>query len=128
MRLTAASLFVLCLTVGCSSAPEGSPPSAGDNMADMKELLQDYQQQKKNPATKFADFKSFEPVHPLAIRQLQREGIVYVWGAAFGSGSGVIAYPKDAAEKGGTVLLQDGTLKPMTAAEFAAAPKAAGKK
>jgi hypothetical protein len=42
--------------------------------------------------------------------------------------SAVLAYPRTAPEQGGLVLLQDGwTIKKMTADEFKAAPKAAGR-
>ena len=38
----------------------------------------------------------------------------------------MLAYHKDVPEKGGEVLMQDGTAKKMTAEEFQAAPKPAG--
>lgn len=119
--------IALIFGLGCGSGAESKPPTATDNMTDMKELLQEYQEQYKKSPTKANDLKSFEPVHPMAVRQIQRDFIVVVWGATYGSGTGIIAYPKDAPDKGGTVLLQDGTVKSMTAAEFAAAPKAVKK-
>ncbi len=113
---------------GCGGGAGSRPPSNSDNLADLKELLEELQSQKKKPPAKATELGPLEPVHPMAVRQIQRGDLVYVWGASLGTGQAVLAYPKDAAEKGGAVLLQDGSVKEMTAAEFAAAPKAAGPK
>ena len=55
--------------------------------------------------------------------------LVY-WGAGLSDGpdaaSTVLAYQKDVPEKGGEVLMQDGTPKKMTADEFKAARKPEG--
>jgi hypothetical protein len=51
--------------------------------------------------------------------------IVYMWGAGHvPGGTQVVAYEKRVTTECGFVLLQDGTAKEMTAAEFQAAPKA----
>jgi hypothetical protein len=43
-----------------------------------------------------------------------------VWNVNTKDARTVLAYDKDAAEKGGAVLMADGTVKTMTAPEFAA--------
>jgi hypothetical protein len=52
--------------------------------------------------------------------------IVYQWGARIDPAGGetVLAYEKKAPSEGGWVLMQDGTVKQITADEFKAAPKA----
>jgi hypothetical protein len=58
---------------------------------------------------------------------------VIVWGATMageGDGGGaaeIVAYEKAAPTDGGAVLYQNGQVKKLSAAEFAAAPKAAKK-
>ena len=68
---------------------------------------------------------TMEPAFPEVVKLISGGQCVVVWGCGIKSGSSaVLAYGKDAETKGGPVLLQDGTVKSMTAAEFAAAPKA----
>jgi hypothetical protein len=51
--------------------------------------------------------------------------VVYIWGAGYADGAKqVVAYEKKAPTEGGYVLLQDGTVKKMTADEFKSAPQA----
>ena len=110
---------------GAGSGPAGPTPQV---MAEVAELLGAYSGSNKNPPTKAADFIRYEAMASDAVRFIQNGDIVYAWGNAIKPGStAVLAYPKDAAEKGGPVLLQDGTVKSMTAAEFATAPKAVKK-
>ena len=62
------------------------------------------------------------------MRGINSNEIVYIYGTGFEAGSNkVVAYDKQAETAGGLVLLQDGTVKQMTADEFKAAPKG-GKK
>ena len=114
---------------GCGSgvAP-GALPSNEQNLTELKMLLEEHQKAYKKPPAKQADAARLEPSYPGAVRLLGRGEIVYAWGIPLAAGgSGVVAYHMDAPEKGGTVLLEDGTVKELTAAEFATAPKA-GKK
>ena len=96
-------------------------------LAEVKELVDTFQKQKKRSPAKMADLSPLEPAFPDAVRLLNTQECVYQWGAGLSSGQAVLAHGKDVAAAGGPVLLQDGTVKEMTAAEFAAAPKAAKK-
>ncbi|MDR3618459.1 MAG: hypothetical protein P4L85_03845 [Paludisphaera borealis] len=60
---------------------------------------------------------------------IQNKTVGVYWGAPIEKeGKAVLAYEAKAPEAGGLVLLSDGeTVKPMTAEEFQAAPKAPGK-
>ncbi len=125
------TLGLLAAAIGCGGGAgiDSRPPTTGENLADLKEMLEELQSQKKKPPAKVADLRPQEPIHPMAVRQLTQGLVVYAWGTGLDAASpAVLAYPKEAAEKGGPVLLQNGTVKEMTAAEFAAAPKAGGKK
>ena len=70
--------------------------------------------------------------YPGAVEMLRSGQLVVQWGAPLTpegeSTDAVLAYVKAVPEQGGQVLLQDGrTIKTMTADEFKAAPKAAGR-
>lgn len=110
---------------GCGPGVDSRPPTAADNLADLKEMLEELKAERKRPPASVAELRPLEPIHPMAVRQLTLGLTVYAWGVGLDPASpAVLAYPKDAAEKGGPVLLQNGEVKTMTAAEFAAAPKA----
>ena len=67
---------------------------------------------------------------PAAVASIKSKEVLVYWGVGISDGpeaaSTVLAYHKDVPEKGGEVLMQDGTAKKMTAEEFQAAPKPAG--
>lgn len=80
----------------------------------------------KTPASK-NEFLPLEPMAPVSGPGILSGTLIVVWGQTIGTGKDVIAYEKAVESSGGHVLLQDGTVKKMTADEFKAAPKA-GKK
>lgn len=127
--LTAA--VVLAAATGCGGSGQQAGNPAGvtkESMAELKEMVEHYQKQKKHPPAKAADLSPMEPAFPDAVRLLASGECAYAWGAGLEPGKqAVLAYPKNAVDSGGPVLLQDGTIREMTAAEFASAPKA-GKK
>ena len=72
-----------------------------------------------------SELDSIEPLIPSAGVAIRNGMIVYVWGASYqAGGTSILAYEKSASESGGFVLLQDGTVKKLTAAEFATTSKA----
>jgi hypothetical protein len=121
-------LMSLCaLVIGCSkgATPENRVITEKDSFGTLKALLEEYAKSKggKAPNTA-ADLSPFEPSYPEPWHMLNNKRIVYAWGVPLGTGNAVLAYSKDVPEKGGTVMLMDGTIAEMSAAEFAAAPKA----
>jgi len=83
------------------------------------------------PPTKLADLAQYRETAPLAYESIRTGAVVVVWGVAMpgegDAGKGttdVVAYEKDASTAGGFVLLHNGTVKKMSAAEFNAAKKA----
>jgi hypothetical protein len=74
-----------------------------------------------------------EPQFPRGYQAVKSGEVVVLWGAKMpGEGEvnagtapdAVIAYEKKTASEGGYVLLQNGTVKEMSADQFKAAPKA----
>jgi hypothetical protein len=79
----------------------------------------------RRPPTKLAALEPFEPRIPTAGPAIRNGDIIYLWGAEYVSGgTKVVAYEKKVPTEGGLVLLQDGTVKEMSTAEFGSAAKA----
>ena len=74
------------------------------------------------------DFNDFIDSMPNALERIKQGEYVVALGigrsTAPGGAQQVLVYEKKAPTEGGAVLLRDGTVKQMTAAEFNAAPKA----
>ena len=127
----------LAVAAGCSSTPpkagEGGVQTNADALNEVATLLRSYPAKGGKGPAKAADLAPYEQGGPLGFAAVKKGDIVVVWGAAMGgegdAGSAdVIAYEKKTPTDGGAVLLLNGQVKAMTAAEFAAAPKAGGKK
>lgn len=120
-------LAVVCL--GCGGpAANSAGPSPEVALEELAEVIRSMDQMKQLKPTKLGDLKRYEPIAEIGIAALRDGSVVYLWGGGFKSGGdGVVAYETKAETDGGLVLIQDGTVKSMTAAEFASAPKA-GKK
>jgi hypothetical protein len=84
--------------------------------------------EKKPPPAKLADLESYEPSLPTAWPKLQSGELVLFWGSGASKDPAaartVLGYEKDVPSAGGKVLMQDGSVAPMSAAEFQSAPKA----
>ncbi len=102
-------------------------------LSDVGELYRIYSIQKGAPPKSIADFEPLANAQPIGYNALREGAVVARWGATLpdtneepgGTPSPqVLAYEKEAPDQGGLVLLLDRTVQPMTAAEFAAAPKA----
>jgi hypothetical protein len=93
-------------------------------MEDVKQMLAFAAENKIKTPTRAADLEAVEPAGPLAGPAIREGTVVYAWGAPLApGGKAVVAYEKKAETEGGWVLLQDGTVREMTADEFRAAPK-----
>lgn len=76
-----------------------------------------------------AELAHYEHGHPLGYQAVKAGEIVVVPGATMpgegdkGGTTAIVAYEKDVPTQGGHVLLNNGTVKRMTADEFRTAPK-----
>ena len=117
---------------GCSgsatkseTAPTGGP-TAKESLEDLVRLLEHFKNENKKAPARLAQIEAVEPVFPGAYLGLVQENIVYVWGLPLkpSAGDKVLAFEKNAGESARWVLMQDGTVKRMSEAEFSAAAKA----
>lgn len=122
---------VLASASGCGSNTEAmvEPPAEEQGLREVGELHKLYAQENHKPATKVANFDRYSPGFTFGSLGLQTGDLVSYYGSGLSDGpeaaTTVLAYEKATPKQGGTVLMQDGTtLKKLTAAEFAAAPKA----
>jgi len=97
----------------------------------LKELVGVYRylEYSKLPAPrKPDDFNDHVDSMPNASERIKQGDYVIAWGVgrstAPGSATQILAHEKKAPTDGGFVLLRDGTVKQVSPAEFAAAPKA----
>jgi hypothetical protein len=129
MVVTAAGLL-LAAACGCGGGSQGTgDPSAREKLEEFKQMLDTVAADRAKPPSKPAELAAVEPYLPTSANDLRSGELVYLWGATLSpGGTAVVAYEKKAPTDGGYALLQDGTVKHMSAQEFAAAPKAAGKK
>jgi hypothetical protein len=125
--LGVAGAFVLT-AVGCGGTAgksvEVAGPAGKDALADLKTLLEDVRQTNKRPPASRGELMAHEATNPAAVNGILRGLIVYSYGQGLTGGPAVVAYDSAADKSGGWVLLQDGTVKEMSAADFATAPKA----
>lgn len=104
----------------------GGTPTGKEGLVSLHQLLKAYEAQKKPAPAKIADVEKVEPVYPGAYIALVQGNIVYAWGKSLSStgSDAVLAHEKKVPQSGGYVLMQDGTVKEMTASEFGSAKKA----
>ena len=128
---------IACLIgFGCSSKSNtagGGGPTKSDVLREVGGLIGSYCGEYRNPPAKVADLARYELGYPLGFQAVKSGDVVVVWGASMtideggGSSSGtaeVMAHEKKVPTEGGLVLLQNGSVKEMTPAEFTATPKA----
>jgi hypothetical protein len=133
LRSTAAvaGILTLFVAVGCSSSgSQGQSANSGmtDDLLEVAGMLRDFTAENQKGPAKLADVAKNQPLYPRGYQAVKAGTVVVVWGARMplpgqGGGTGVIAYEKKAETDGGAVLLENGDIKNMTAAEFASAPK-----
>ena len=112
---------------GCGSGEKEQvfPPDGG--LLDLKAFLESAKASGQG-TTREAAAPVISAVHLGADYYIRSGQIEYIWGTKLADGpeaaGTVIAFQTSAAKEGGWVLFQDGSLKRLTAEEFAAAPKA----
>ena len=109
---------------GCGDAPKMVVgESRKDHMVEIGEMIKSLAEEGRSPPSKMAELEAVEPMLPLSGPLVRTGEIVYLWGAAYAPGSTrVVAYEKKAPAEGGWVVLQDGSVREMTADEFKSAP------
>ena len=120
-----AALFVLVglfLTTGCGGKED---PAVVREKVEFQEIYRVYQhfvKSQEKPPAELSDIATtqYEMLYPVTIKSLQDGKFVVVWNVNSKDARTVLAYDKDAPEKGGAVLMANGTMKTMTAREFAA--------
>ncbi len=120
--------MVIGLLVGCSgeSVPQGHIAGREEELREVWDMYKAHLDARKRPPARLQDLNPYEPSAINGFGALRDERVILLWGGSAPSGQKdrVLAYEKGVPEKGGSVLLQDGTVKTMTADEFKAAPKA----
>jgi len=118
--------FCAGILAGCGDSKKAKVGSdAKDPLNELGEMLKSLAEEKRKPPSKMSELESVEPLIPLAGPKIRAGEIVYVWGTEYAaSGTKIAAYEKKVPSEGGWVLLQNGSVKQMTADEFnAAKPK-----
>lgn len=120
-----AGLFV----AGCGQAPQrAAPPSPNDGLVDLREMLRRTATAGEPVPRSPADLRALDAAYPAAGRFIGAGAVEYVWGAKLADSADaarlVVAFEKAAATSGGFVLFQDGTIRQVTAEEFAKLDKA----
>lgn len=119
----------LLLCAGCEkTTPPPPPPSAEEGLKELVGVYKYIEYSKLPVPKKPDDFADFVDSLPSAFDRIKQGDYLLAWGVgrstAPGTGAQILAYEKKTPAEGGAVLLRDGTVKQLTAADFAAAPKA----
>jgi hypothetical protein len=124
-------LLALCalalLAWGCKKEGAGDPEwqRKKGELTDIHDLYTIFAKRNERPPKQLSELanRESEMISPGAVRGLQKEEYVVVWGLdVSGKDSGkVLAYEKKALEQGGAVLMANGTVKKMAADALKAA-------
>jgi hypothetical protein len=129
-RAGVAAVLVATLPVACG--PSTTPPESQAQLSigQVGQMFHFYQKGQKPPPQGLKDILPLKRQYPAAVQSISSKDVLVYWGVGFSdapeAASTVLAYHKDVPEQGGEVLMQDGTAKKMTAAEFQAAVKPPG--
>lgn len=111
---------------GCGGTSSVEGPDTRAVLEEVKELFVQYRAARKRAPAGLADLQVFAALAPSGLAALESGQLIAVWGAGLAQGASqtVLVYENSAPQNGGNVLMQDGTIRRMTAQEFQAAPKA----
>lgn len=130
--MSVAVALVLPVAAGCGGGVKKEAgqkgPAPNDGLIDLKTLLDAVKAGQQKAPKSAAEMAAIEPLFPAAGAFIQNGSIEYVWGAKLADGPDaaktIVAFEAKAAGEGGFVLLQDGTVKQVSPAEFAGMAKA----
>ncbi|WP_165246893.1 hypothetical protein [Paludisphaera soli] len=138
--LTAAWMLGLAACLGAAGCggdpnPPNSPELYQNNvLSEVGDMYNTYFIQFKKPPQGVKDLAMFAEGLPTGVGAVRRGEVVVLWGvdpvdpaATDPAGDEILAYLKEVPDAGGPVITRNLKVKPLTAAEFQAAPKAAGK-
>jgi len=120
----------ICLCLALSACNKqggmsaGPTPLAENGMLELRDVYKYIRDSKLKVPKSLANLEEYEASLPVAFPKIQSGDYVVIWGAGLSGGANVLAYEKDAAGKGGLVLLQNEEVKTVTADEFAKMPRA----
>lgn len=126
------SWLIAGFAIGCGGGPAADTKSAGPTVADgltnLKGLYTQAAQGAMTLPKSLAEFTAVEPFFPVAGPFVLGGQIDCDWGAGLKSTADAathrLAFEKRAADEGGWVLLQDGSIREVTADEFRSLLKA----
>ncbi|WP_165247233.1 hypothetical protein [Paludisphaera soli] len=122
LPLIAVLLASLPACAPTSNSPSGAEPSPVEQVG---QLLRTYQEQNKPAPKSLKDAEKLGAALPRALEALRSGEVVIYWGVNLDEygGASVIGYEKDVPEKGGVVILGDGSTTEVTAEAFQGLPK-----
>jgi hypothetical protein len=130
MRQIGFSLFLLTMvsfSTGCGGGEAGNQKIAEPGkiaLEDFGQMLKTLAAEGKKAPSKLAELEPVEPMSPVGAPALRNGEIVYLWGSRYlEGGTKLVAYEKQVPTNGGFVLLEDGSVKSVTVAEFGSLPK-----
>lgn len=121
---------VACGLAGCGGGSGPQQAAQGEADAGLRDLKMFLEAAKAGgrKTTRDEALPVLQAQHMAADYYLGRGDIVFEWGTGLANGpeaaKRIVAYQKAVEKDGGWALFQDGSLRRITAAEFAAAPKA----
>ncbi len=130
--LRAGVLAILTAMLAVGYGPSSDVPRSLEQLSigQVGQIFHSFQKAKKPAPKEFADIQPMMARFPAAVESIRSGDVLVFWGAGVDDGpdasSTVLAYQKDVPEKGGEVLMQDGTPKRMTPEEFREAKKPSG--
>ncbi len=130
LRAGLAAILTATLAIGCG--PSSDVPRSLEQLSigQVGQIFHSFQKAKKPAPKEFAEIQPLLARFPAAVESIRSGDVLVFWGAGIDEGpdapSTVLAYQKDVPEKGGEVLMQDGTPRRMTPEEFRDAKKPAG--
>jgi hypothetical protein len=132
VRSALVAAAVLVVGAGCTAQKTATEklagPTAADGLTNLRDLFRQAAAGKATLPKSLTEFTAVEPFYPVAGPFVLSGDITCAWGAGLKEGAEaakrILAFETQAAKEGGWVMFQDGTIREVTAEEFAAAAKA----
>ncbi|WP_165219969.1 hypothetical protein [Aquisphaera insulae] len=126
------ALIAMLAQPGCGGSQlPGAVPADQQALRELAAAYRDFYAKNHRAPKDAKDFRGKRPGQglPNALEQVNSGELVVAWGSAPAEDrrDTILAFPRSAPDRGGGVLMQDcRTIRTLTAAEFAAAPRATG--